>query len=418
MKLPQYCKSAIHPGFVRKTVVPVLLVAFSTVQPASALTVNFVSTIQTDTNASDYDAGETALQAGDAAYDGFRAAADIWEGLLTDDVTLKMNIRSYDFGSAYIIGSASTTSVGRHYYNPGDEANSVASALQADATTMFDQAAVANLQMDGGNYTQTLDFWSNGADGSGNVNTGVRFLNDHDEAYNAVLNITQANAKALGLFSAHDTNTVDANISFNSTVNFDYDSTTNSGGSNDSNGDGIIDNHIDFVGAALHEIGHALGFVSGVDDIDYLGNLGNFPFAARTSDQDHFGAENYRIGTVLDLYRYSDQSIVDGVLDWAVGNDAQGNRPFFSIDGGLTDIATFATGSYNGDGQQASHWQGNQGLMDPTTDLGMLMTISNNDLLGLDVIGWDVAVAQAPLPGTLILLGSGLLFIRRRKNVS
>ena len=51
---------------------------------------------------------------------------------------------------------------------------------------------------------------------------------------------------------------------------------------------------VDFVGVATHEIGHALGFVSGVDIVDLTSGVG--PFAP-------MDLSDYRVFNVLDLYR-------------------------------------------------------------------------------------------------------------------
>jgi len=47
--------------------------------------------------------------------------------------------------------------------------------------------------------------------------------------------------------------------------------------------------------------------------------------------------------------------------------------------------------------------------MDPTAALGELLHVSANDLLALDVIGWDLPVQNVPEPSSMALLGLGLL---------
>ena len=134
--------------------------------------------------------------------------------------------------------------------------------------------------------------------------------------------------------------------------------------------DGITAGFIDFVGVATHEIGHALGFVSGVDIVDLTSGVG--PFAPTDLN-------GFRVFSVLDLYRYKDDTGA-GVLNFTTDGD-----PYFSIDGGTTRLGDLANGQFNGSHQhQASHWQDNLGLgiLDPTAGSGELLAISSLDVPG------------------------------------
>lgn len=68
-------------------------------------------------------------------------------------------------------------------------------------------------------------------------------------------------------------------------------------------------------------------------------------------------------------------------------------------------MAPFSTGSYNGDGRQASHWKDSLGLgiLDPTAAPGEVLFITPLDLRSLDAIGWDATSAAVPEPSSLLL---------------
>src|SRR5205814_7577617 len=98
-----------------------------------------------------------------------------------------------------------------------------------------------------------LNRTSNNPNGTGSA---TPYLDNNNNANNSTLSIHNANAKVLGLRSATDA-AQDASITFSSNFTWDFDPR-----------DGITAGSFDFVGAATHEIGHALGFVSGEDILD------------------------------------------------------------------------------------------------------------------------------------------------------
>lgn len=283
------------------------------------------------------------------AINGFTAAGQLWSDNFTDDVTLNIDI-GFKSLEPEVLGETSIESIGKPY-------SAILNALNKDKISTDDATAVANLQTGSSVDFRTTD-----------PSTGNTILDNNFTTNNVYLDVNRANAKALGLLGSNNTST-DASIAFNSDFNFDFDRS-----------DGISSNAYDFVGVAAHEIGHALGFSSGVDPVDYLSEP-NGPGAP-------LSLEDYRVFTPLDLFRFSNTSKAFGVPDLAAGSNA-----YFSIDKGQTNLGQFSTGTYNGDGRQASHWKDalNLGIMDPTAANGELLKISALDLRAFDVIGWNLA---------------------------
>ncbi|MEN9665802.1 MAG: hypothetical protein RLZZ326_2165 [Planctomycetota bacterium] len=323
--------------------------------------------------------------------EGFTTAGNIWAGYFRDDMTLNVNI-DYPSMGYNILGSTNIQTLGYYYAD-------VRAALQLDRTSADDFLAASNLPA--GPY---LSFLTN------DWETGVLVVDANDTANNAVLDVPRANAKALGftyegIIDPNDA-TLDASISFSSDFDWDFDRS-----------DGISSGTFDFVGVAIHEIGHAMGFLSGVDYVDFY----SAPYGYYPLDLDP-----YRVFTVLDLYRHGARN--GGGLDFAADGTGSDN-PYFSLDGGATALGTFSTGSYNGDGRQASHWKDNLGLgiLDPTFDFGELGIVSALDVRAFDAIGYDLVVEQGAVPeidpagfGSALALALGVLGMieRRRQQAS
>lgn len=312
-----------------------------------------------------------------AALAGFQQAAAVWEATVDDPITVNVDIRfdgndlSGNPLGGSTLGSTGATTEGLSYTN-------VRAALLLDLTSTLDLTATANLPA-----APALSFLIN------DPNTGAVITDNDGSANNTILDINTANAKAIGLRLANDPAT-DAGVALNSAFSWDFDQT-----------DGVGAGLQDFVGVTVHEFGHTLGFVSGVDTVDAT-HLPNGPAAPIDLDP-------FRVHSVLDLYRYSGT----GQLNYATGG-----APYFSIDGGATNLAPFSTGSFNGDGNQASHWKDNLGLglLDPTANPpGNVNVLSQLDLVAFDVIGYNLRSIPEPSSAMLMLLtGAGLGLLRRR----
>jgi len=335
-----------------------------------------------------YDPAEFSDVKGQQALEGFQQAANYWQNLFSDQITVNLDISFAQLDPNVIGSTGSSTAI--YLYND------VATAMFGDVTSAADGMAVSSLACeDQGAGTCTRSFLGTEEDGSNE-------LDNNGTGDNFAFALTQANAKALG-FTANSWGDAftdsDANITFSTEFAFDFDRS-----------DGIDADKMDFVGVAIHEIGHALGFTSGVDTYDYC--TGSGPCNA--------DLDGYAIANSLDLFRYSEESFAQGagVLDWRP--DA---ASYFSLDGGATSIAPFSTGRYNGDGQQASHFKDNLGIgiMDPTVGFGESVQVTEFDRIVFDAIGWDLySVTQVPEPTSIALFGLAAagLFTSRRKKLS
>lgn len=297
---------------------------------------------------------------------GFEMAGAVWSSYLQDDVAVQIYVESTDQLPEDVVGAAL----------PGKKQNVKYEELRYEmyenVTSSDDVLAFNNLPgnkdfsiiVDGQKSGRTKDF-----------------------------KLTNANAKALDLFEykKDEYDQLDGYILVNdlagsSTAGWDYDALRNKD---------ISSNDLDFVSVAMHEIGHILGFVSGIDDEGWLKVLSEAREKAEEKNEE-LKLKDFKFASPLDLYRYSDASAAVGELDLSSGGD-----PFFSIDGGNTRLGNFANGEYTdfgGDGYQASHWQQNssQGIMNPILPMGERRDISALDVRAMDVIGWDINTSEYP----------------------
>jgi hypothetical protein len=301
---------------------------------------------------------------------GFETAGRIWSSYLTDNVTVNLHAGVSSSLPSNVIGGAL----------PGIQANqryeTWRTRLASDITSAHDLQVYQNQQDDPDKFTALID--------------GYKVDN------NETLNVTRANAKALGMLSGGST-ALDGSIVLSdlsaSSFSWSYDYTRQNA---------APANSLDFLSTAIHEIGHILGFVSGIDKPGWLTQKTQYD---SYSQDDFYSSLTGQLGhaTPLDMFRFSAESVRqagqgDSWIDMSVGGD-----PYFSSDGGKSAVSRFATGKntdLGGDGEQASHWKdGTAGVLDPNLAVGERLSISGTDLQALDVIGWNLK----PTTGSLTL---------------
>ena len=283
---------------------------------------------------------------------GFEMAGQVWSQYLTDDVTINIHIEMSDQLPENVIGGAL----------PGTKKDikyeQLWKEMSQDITSVDDSTAFNNLSSAEKKFSA--------------------LVNGQEIDKVEKMKLTNANSKALNFLDG-DRDKLDgyilmSDLSGQTSVQWNYDPLRS---------EENADNSLDFLSVALHEVGHVLGFASGVDDDGWL----NVVTEAREKNQ-NIKNNAMKFSTPLDLFRYS----AEGRIDLSVGQDA-----FFSIDGGLTNLGNFSTGEYEnlgGDGYQASHWKHDgknvMGIMDPVLKLGVRREISSLDVVAMDVMGWDV----------------------------
>ncbi len=328
---------------------------------------------------------------------GFEMAGRVWGKYLTDNTTINLQVGvSSSLGSNVIGGALPAMRASQNYLDYRKALNN--GPKSTDDTTAINSLPNATT------YTTNFAFINNYT------------LNYKTESRSTV-NMTRAVAKAAGITLTDGSTALDGYILFsnlaNTTANgqpvrWSYDF-TRSGTQ--------AANTLDFLSTAIHEIGHVLGFVSGIDQPGLYGmetDWNSTPDPSSTQAYMTGMSNRLQYTNPLDLFRYSDVN----TRNMTYGQEF-GFQKYLSFDGGVTNIVQFATGldTYNnGDGYQASHWKsGTTSIMSPTLSLAQRRSISALDLRAMDVIGWDIAStgSNTAIDLSALLLQSGVALATR-----
>jgi hypothetical protein len=312
----------------------------------------------------------------------FETAGRVWADRLQDNVTVNIYVEPTNTLPVGVAGGALM----------GVQADQAYSAwrtrLAADSKTGTDQSVLQRMPANTGSFTA----WVNDVGPEG-------LTSNKSEQTSSTLNVSRANAKALGLTNGQG-GALDGYILMNNQLaslglNWDYSVNGN-----------IAPGSVSYFSVAIHEIGHVLGFYSGVDASGWqITPIDGFYNDDDDDDDDDGGGGGeldprsiLRNATGLDMLRYSNENSLDLVI---------GGSPFYSINGGTTKSADYATGvnrNLGGDGFQASHWKssgGALGIMEPTIAPGQRKNLRPLDQQALDAIGWDASSAGPASPITL-----------------
>ncbi len=275
-----------------------------------------------------------------AALDAIAIAEQYIESQFGDNITVRVNVDFANLGSG-VIGQAGS---GRSQVSYATARSGLVNGMDGDDTI---QSALPTGSTIGVRYNSLSTTVTN--------ETRVFF--------------NRANFRAtIGTLSS----SADADLTFNSSFNFDYDPSNGVSGT-------------DFQSVFIHEVGHALGFTSGADfrfnDIEAL-DLYRFP----RNDSVENVNNDYDPDTIAEFTarpRFAD-------LDTSSSQDNQeapANSDLISVEYPMSD----------GRPNQASHFdEGFNGIMDPTLGGGQTFFPNfyrDSDLTMFDALGYDVPPA-------------------------
>jgi hypothetical protein len=289
----------------------------------------------------------------DAIVAAFERAAAVWTSRIKSPVTISIDI---DYGpnrpngtpfGAQTLGSTSSRRTLVDF--PGARTNLLASSSSAAETAIYNLLPTSFIPTDTGN-------------GDGGVVSANRSV-----------------SRALGFPVGNPGDLNVATMGFNSNFTFDLNPD-----------DGVVGT--DFISVAVHEIGHALGFVSGAGQ----------GVMAEVSLWDMF---RFRPGVTSGTFPTANR-----IMSIGGGDQVYFTTQTFSVAGTPTSELQLSTGgpdpqAGDGDGRQSSHWKDDSnipssyiGIMDPTLASGVHKEPTENDFSLLETIGWNLVTNTAP-PG-------------------
>ena len=275
----------------------------------------------------------------------FIRAAAAWEAQIKNPITIVIDVDygTTRFGQTYptgVLGSTSTPSYRVSYSTIRGKL--ISGATNADETNLYSSLPLSSINTDIGAIANT--------------------------------SVSSSLMRVFGLLAANADPATETNapsIGFNSNFAFDFDPN-----------DGISADTRDFDAVAVHEMGHALGFVS---------NVGYYELSPSST----------LAMTVWDIFRFRPGTTLSTFSSALRVMSSGGDQRFFD---GHPELAT-STGrpdATGGDGRQASHWKADEqsgvyvGIMDPSLSAGVRKTMTSNDLQMLETIGYQVTGLTPP----------------------
>jgi uncharacterized protein (TIGR03437 family) len=291
--------------------------------------------------------GTAQLENNPQAKAAFLRAAAKWEALIRTPITIVLDV---DFGP---------TLFGQPYDDPRIIGSTDPQLLEDPTETAYGDVRQALLSAAANNAKQTAVL---------NALPASVVPTDLGNAQGMIM--ASANWRALGFLDPVADPVAESDfgdppsIGFNSAFTYDFDPS-----------DGIAANAQDFEAAAVHEIGHALGFTT------WMGFKELAPSVALET-------------TSWDLFRFRAEGLSFSALNARPRALVAGGSQVFFAGGEEYALSTGAPDGTNGDTNQGSHWKADEqtgryiGILDPTGSTGQRSDITAADLEALSNFGY------------------------------